>query len=253
MGATLPTTFTNAGNRVMDYFLVIDAGTGSGRVIVFDELGHQIALAQREWRHLNLTGVPGAIDFDVAGNWMIIKDLIRDALSRSGINPKHIKAATSTSMREGVVLYDENGKEIWACSNVDARAAKEVIYLIKQGFEKETYERTGQTFSISDVPRLLWVKRNLPQIHEKIHTLGMISDWVIYKLSGQFRVEPSNTSTSGFFETMQRSWSQDLLEKFDFPEIVYPQVIEPGTAIGNILKEVAEEVGVYRRGRGERI
>jgi autoinducer 2 (AI-2) kinase len=228
----------------MDYFLVIDAGTGSGRVIVFDELGHQVALSQREWRHLNLTGVPGAIDFDVAGNWMIIKDLIRDALSGSRINPKHIKAVTSTSMREGMVLYDEKGKEIWACSNVDARAEKEVMFLIKQGFEKETYERTGQTFSISDVPRLLWVKRNLPQIYEKIHTLGMISDWVIYKLSGQFRVEPSNVSTSGFFDTMGRSWSEGISKKFDFPEIVYPRVIEPGTVIGSISKEVAEEVGL---------
>ena len=242
--SALSPTFASARKRAMDYFLIIDAGTGSGRVVVFDELGHQIAFSQREWRHMNLTGVSGAIDFDVAGNWKIIKDLIRDALSKSGINPKQIKAITSTSMREGIILYDEQGKEIWACSNVDARAEKEVLFLIKQGFEKEIYERTGQTFSLSDVPRLLWVKRNLPQIYEKIYTIGMISDWVIYKLSGQFRVEPSNVSTSGFFDTGRRCWSEDMLERLDFSEIVYPQVVEPGTVIGNILKQVADEVGL---------
>jgi autoinducer 2 (AI-2) kinase len=230
-------------NKNKSYFIAIDAGTGSGRVVVFDELGHQIAFSQREWRHLNLTGVPGAIDFDVEVNWNIIKELIKEAISLSGISSKDIRAVTSTSMREGLVLYDRTGREIWACSNIDARAEEEVVFLKKQGFEEEIYQRTGQAFSISDVPRLLWVKNNLPHVYEKIHTIGMISDWVIYKLSGEFRVEPSNVSTSGFFDTMNRSWSEDLLNKVDLPKSVYPQVVEPGTSVGTIEKNVAEEVG----------
>lgn len=53
----------------MKYFLVIDAGTGSGRVVVFDEAGQQLAIAQEEWTHQNFSGVPGAIDFDMEANW----------------------------------------------------------------------------------------------------------------------------------------------------------------------------------------
>ncbi len=228
----------------MGYFLVIDAGTGSGRVVVFNEKGHQIGFAQKEWRHLNLTGVPGAIDFDVKENWKIIKSLIREAISTSRINSREIKAITSTSMREGLVLYDEAGNEIWACSNIDARAEAEVAFLKEQGLEKEIYERTGQTFSISDVPRLLWIKRNLPNIYSKIHSLGMISDWVIYKLSGEFRAEPSNVSTSGFFDTMGRQWSEDLIRKLGLPADILPPVIEPGTVVGTLLSELAQELGL---------
>ena len=135
-------------NKNKSYIIAIDAGTGSGRVVVFDELGHQIAFSQREWRHLNLTGVPGAIDFDVEGNWNIIKELIKEAISLSGISSKDVRAVTSTSMREGLVLYDRTGKEIWACSNIDARAEEEVVFLKKQGFEEEIYQRTGQAFSL---------------------------------------------------------------------------------------------------------
>ncbi len=228
----------------MKYFLVVDAGTGSGRVVVFDEVGHQMGFAQREWRHLNLTGVPGAIDFDVNKNWGIIKDLIAEAITQSNIKPEEIEAITSTSMREGLVLYDKEGREIWACSNIDARAREEVSLLKQQGLEQEIYERTGQTFSISDVPRLLWIKRNLPQIYEAINSLGMISDWVIYKLCGELHVEPSNVSTSGFFDTMRRKWSAELMETLGLPSHILPEVVEPGTVVGTLKKELAEELGI---------
>ena len=228
----------------MNHFLVIDAGTGSGRAVLFDERGHEISFAQREWRHLNLTGVPGAIDFDVKGNWEIIKELIKEAVHKSHVDPASIIGITSTSMREGLVLYDKNGEELWACSNVDARAQEEVVLLKEKGLEKEIYDITGQTFSISDVPRLLWIKRHLPDVYDRIHTLGMISDWVIYKLSGEFFVEPSNVSTSGFFHTMNRVWDAGLIDKLDLPKDIYPKVVEPGTKIGKIRKELAQELGL---------
>jgi len=226
----------------MDYFLVIDAGTGSGKAILFDEKGHQIEFSQQEWRHLNLTGIPGSIDFDVNNNWQIIKNLIRETIKKSNINPKNIRAITATSMREGIVFYDKQGIEIWACSNVDARAQEEVEILKKKGLEKEIYNLTGQTFSISDVPRLLWIKRNLPDIYKKIHTLGMISDWVIFKLSGNFLVEPSNISTSGFFHTFEKKWSSEIIRELGFPTSIYPEVVNPGTKVGKIRKDLAEEL-----------
>lgn len=100
----------------MKYFLVIDAGTGSGRVVVFDEAGQQLAIAQEEWTHQNFSGVPGAIDFDTEANWQIILKLIGEAVSRAGISASQVRAISTTSMREGIVLYNKDGQEIWACS-----------------------------------------------------------------------------------------------------------------------------------------
>ena len=48
----------------MKHYLVIDCGTGSGRTILFDEGGNEIAMSQREWKHMNYSNVAGAIDFD---------------------------------------------------------------------------------------------------------------------------------------------------------------------------------------------
>lgn len=230
----------------MNYFMVIDVGTGSGRTIIFDELGNQINMTQKEWQHLNVTGCPGAIDFDVEGNWRIIKDLMKENIRLSGINPNQIQAISSCSMREGIVLYDKKGKEIWACSNVDARAKSEVEYLIKRGLEDIIYQKTGQTFSLSDAPRLLWVKQNLPDIYKDIHSLGMISDWVNYKLSNRLAVEPSNASTSGLFHTFERKWSEEIFEVLELPANIYPKTLESGEVLGTIDNNISEEIGLNK-------
>ena len=63
-------------------------------------------------------------------------------------------------MREGFVLYDKHGQEIWACANVDGRASAEVSELkeIRLHLEEDLYRKSGQTFSLSALPRLLWIK-----------------------------------------------------------------------------------------------
>lgn len=227
----------------MKYFLVIDAGTGSGRVVVFDELGQQLAIAQEEWTHQNFSGVPGAIDFDTEANWEIILRLIGEALERAGISASQVKAISTTSMREGMVLYDKAGREIWACSNVDARSSEEAVWLRENVSEERFYQITGQTFSISDVPRLLWVKRHLPEVFAQIAGFGMISDWIVTKLTGELVTEPTNASTSGFFDVAKRSWSKEMLELVELSDEVIPRVQEPGTVVGPLKPEIIERFG----------
>ncbi len=60
-----------------------------------------------------------------ARNWQLIATCCREAIDRSGVGATGIAAVSATSMREGMVLYDRDGREIWACPNVDSRAAAE--------------------------------------------------------------------------------------------------------------------------------
>ena len=52
-------------------------------------------------------------------------------------------------MREGIVLYDKDGQEIWACANVDARSDDEVAQLVHMNpeLEKQIYRESGQTYA----------------------------------------------------------------------------------------------------------
>ena len=105
------------------YLLAIDAGTGSARAVLFTSDGAQVSVGQREWTHREPAGVPGGQDFDVDGGWAAIAACVRDALGAAGISGASVAGVSATSMREGMVLFDRAGREIFAVPNVDSRAA----------------------------------------------------------------------------------------------------------------------------------
>ena len=162
----------------MKYLLAIDAGTGSIRAVLFDVKGNQIEVAQQEWTHKEEKNVPNSMSFDYVNNWNKVCDCIQDVIKKSKINAVDILALSATSMREGIVLYDKNKKELWAVANVDARASKEVASLNEnfKDLEKDFYKESGQTFALGAIPRILWLKSNHKKIYEKVKHVSMISD-----------------------------------------------------------------------------
>ena len=223
------------------YLLAIDAGTGSIRAVLFDTLGRQISMSQREWKHLEEDGVADSMGFDYETNWALTKEVIKECVSC--VNPEDILALSATSMREGILLYDKNGNELWGVANVDARASKEVKYL-KEKFgtlEEEFYALSGQTFALGALPRLLWLKNNHPKIYEKTAYISMISDWVLAKLSGIIATDPSNGGTTGIFSLKKRDWQKDMAEKVGLKSEIFPPILEPGTVMGRVIEDVAKE------------
>ena len=156
------------------YLMALDAGTGSIRAVIFDLEGNQIAVGQAEWRHLAVPDVPGSMEFDLNKNWQLACECMRQALHNAGIAPEYIAAVSACSMREGIVLYNNEGTPIWACANVDARAAREVSELKElhnNTFENEVYRATGQTLALSAIPRLLWLAHHRSDIYRQASTI----------------------------------------------------------------------------------
>lgn len=228
------------------YTLAIDAGTGSGRCVIFDEQGTQLAVSQQEWTHNTDPRFPGSMEFDVEHNWRILSECIHGALNASGISAREIAGISATSMREGIVLYNNAGKELWACANVDSRATQEVIELtqLEAGLEEKIYRLSGQTFSLGAIPRLLWVKKHFPELYEATQTVNMLSDWVLYKLSGELVADPSNGCTTGLFDLNARRWKPEIAAWCGLRDDIYPPVYEAGTVIGKVHRAAAEATGL---------
>jgi len=187
-----------------DLLLAIDAGTGSCRAVLFDLDGSQVAIGQREYSHPELPGHPGSQVFDTATNWELICACVREALD--GVDPGAVRAVSATSMREGMVLYDARGHEIWACPNVDSRAGDEATELVQSGAAQEIYDHAGDWVAITAPARFLWIARNEPDVFASVAHVGMLGDWILTRLSGAFVTDPSLGSSSGMFELADRDW-----------------------------------------------
>jgi len=230
----------------MKYLMAIDAGTGSIRTVIFDTLGNQISVAQKEWTHLEEEGVANSMSFDFATNWLLVCECIRESLKSANLSGEDILALSATSMREGIVLYDKDGCELWAVANVDARADKEVRYL-KENFndiEEEFYKESGQTFALGAIPRILWLKNNRPEIYERVAKISMIGDWILARLCGVIATDPSNGGTTGIFSLKNRDWASEMAKKVGLKDDIFPKTLEVGTLMGSVTAKASKESGL---------
>jgi autoinducer 2 (AI-2) kinase len=230
----------------MKYLMAIDAGTGSIRSIIFDTKGNQIAIGQREWTHLAEDGVPNSMSFDFTTNWQLVIECIKESIQKADINTDDILGISATSMREGIVLYDKDGNELWGVANVDARADKEVQYLNNTypNMESEFYQESGQTFALGALPRIMWLKNNRPETYAKVANISMIGDWVLAKLSGVIATDPSNGGTTGIFSLKKRVWSEHMATEVGIKDDIFCPVYEVGTPIGNVTQNASNETGL---------
>jgi len=231
----------------MSKIMTIDAGTGSVRAIIFDELGNQLGVGQEEWHHIEEEDIPNSMSFDFQTNWGLVCRCIKKAMMSANIEDEsEIKAVTASSMREGIIVYDKFGNELWGVANVDARAYKEVREL-KEKFpeiEEKFYRESGQTFALGALPRLLWLRNNDPELYERVDKISMISDWILAKLSGVIATEPSNAGTTGIFSLSDRDWAKHQAKEVGLKDDIFPPVYEPSEIIGKVTTRASGQSGL---------
>ena len=227
--------------------MAVDAGTGSVRAVLFSLDGEQLGCVQQEWTHAEDPRFPGSMDFDWTHNWALASSCIRGVIEQTGVNPKDIAAVSTTCMREGIVLYDKDGNEIWACANVDARSDDEVGQLVRMDpeLEKKIYHRSGQTYALGALPRIFWVKNKMPEVYDKVALCTMFNDWLIYKMTGVFSSEPSNACTTGIYDLKARDWADEIAAGIGLKTGIFPKTYECGTVVAKVSEKGAADTGLF--------
>jgi autoinducer 2 (AI-2) kinase len=223
-------------------FLAIDAGTGSARALAFDEAGRLVTQAAREWAHAAVPGHPGGTVFDTRRGWALIAEAIGEVVA--ALDGRPVAAVAASSMREGFVLYDGSGAELWACPNTDGRARTEAGELVAEGIADEIYRVGGDWVSITAPARLRWIARHEPEVLARARHLGMLSDWVTTRLTGEFVTEPTCGSSSALFDLRTRTWSADLAGLVGIDPAILPPVVPCGTVVGRVTPEASIATGL---------
>jgi autoinducer 2 (AI-2) kinase len=222
--------------------VVVDAGTGSARALAFDLTGTVVARASREWTHPAVPGHPGGTAFDTAGGWTAIATVLAEVVRALGARP--VLAVSASSMREGFVLYDAEGEEIWACPNTDGRARSQAERLVADGTADRIYATGGDWVSITAPARIRWLAEERPELLAAARHLGMLSDWVTYRLTGEFTTDPTCGSSSALFDVSRRCWSEELAELVGIDPRILPPVLECGTIAGSVTSEASAATGL---------
>lgn len=111
----------------------------------------------------------------------------------------------------------------------------------------EIFERTGiQFMELNSLYQLYATRRQAPWVLEAARHLLFMPDLFNYFLTGTMRAERTIASTSQFYDPVEKQFAADLLEKLGIPGGLPAELVEPGTRLGALLRQVADECGLDR-------
>jgi len=109
----------------------------------------------------------------------------------------------------------------------------------------EIFEKTGiQFMQINTLFQLFSMAESRHPHLQAADTLLMIPDLFHYWLTGKQTGEYTIATTSQMFDSRRHAWCTDLLDRLGIPPAILPEIVQPGSVLGQLLPEVADETGL---------
>lgn len=229
----------------MKYILSIDQGTTSCRAILFDKEVNIKSISQREFtQHFPKSGW---VEHDADEIWATQLSVIQQAISQVRVLSKEIAALGITNQRETVVIWDKNtGRPVYnAIVWQDRRTADYCKNLVNEGKSKFIKEKTGLVIdAYFSATKIKWILDNVDGARsqaEKGNLLfGTMDTWLIWNLTGGkvHATDFSNASRTMIFNIVTKKWDDELLELFNIPKSLLPEVRESSGDFGTVSEDL---------------
>lgn len=228
-----------------DYILSIDQGTTSSRAILFNREGSIVAVSQKEFEQIYPK--PGWVEHDPLEIWSSQVSVVTEAIAKAGLNSIDIHAIGITNQRETTIVWDkETGLPLYNAIVWQDRRTSDYCDSIRKEHGDMIRQKTGLIIdSYFSATKVRWILENVPGARLKAMQgkllFGTVDSWLIWKLSGGTThvTDVSNASRTMLFDINTLKWDQTLLELFDIPMNMLPEVKSSsevfGHTAGNIL------------------
>ncbi len=221
--------------------LAFDFGASSGRAIIGCFDGDKITLEEVHRFSNDPVSVGGTVYWDVLRLFYEIKQGIIKAKIAGGFDSIGID-----TWGVDFGLIDSEGKLMENPVHYrDARTVGLVDEAFKTMPKEKLYGITGiQFMELNTLFQLISLKKYRPWMLERADKMLFMPDLFGYMLTGKMCAEYSIASTSQLIDLDKRTWSKEILDGFGIKESVFAPLVQPGTVLGELSKEVCEECGV---------
>lgn len=223
-------------------FLAVDLGAESGRTVL-GRLSGGLIRTQELTRFANgPVRLLGHQHWNIYGLFEEIKKGMKAALVEAGRPPESLAVDTwgvdfGLLTREGMILGLPYAYR-------DERTNRAMEDFFKRMSREDVYLRTGiQFMSFNSLFQLFVTARDKPALLDHAETLLFMPDLFTFLLTGVRVSEFTIASTSQILDPRSRTWDEKILSSLGLPASLMPDVLAPGTLIGNTLPSVSEETG----------
>ena len=223
------------------FFLGLDVGTTRCKAALFDEDGHLIAGASREYGYTSPQ--PGWAEQDPEEVWGLVQEAIREALQKTDRKPQ---ALSVSAQGEAVIFLDGQGKPLRrAILGMDMRAKEEAQELKERFGAERLLAMSGvPVHPLTSAAKILWVKKHEPEVFRQSAKMLCYEDFILWKLGGIPAIDFSMACKTLLFDMHRREWSRELLEYLELDASRLATCFPSGTVVGTVRKEVAAELGL---------
>ncbi|MBO9572494.1 MAG: glycerol kinase GlpK [Chitinophagaceae bacterium] len=226
------------------YILSLDQGTTSSRAIIFDHAGNVFSMAQKEFEQIYPQ--PGWVEHDPGQIWSTQLGVAAEAVSKAGLTANNIAAIGITNQRETTIVWDkQTGVPVYNAIVWQDRRTAAYCDQLKQTAGKTIQEKTGLIVdAYFSATKLRWILDNVEGAKQKAKEgqliFGTVDTWLVWKLTdGKVHAtDITNASRTMLFNIHTCKWDEELLNLFDIPASMLPEVRSSSEVFGNTAGKI---------------
>lgn len=230
----------------MKHYLGVDIGTFESKGVIVNGAGEIVASAARA--HQMLVPQPGWAEHDAEQDWWGDFDFItKKMLAESKVTPSSIAAIGTSGIGPCMLPVDKDGAPLMkgVLYGVDTRAAREIDELTAEIGAEVILDRCGNALTSQSVgPKILWLKRNHPELFARTHKILNSTSLLVHRLTGNYTIDHySACGSSPFYMADRLCWSDELAPSHFSMELM-PDLLWTTDVAGHVTAKAAAETGL---------
>lgn len=232
------------------YILALDEGTTSARAILFDLNFNAVAVAQHQITQIYPK--PGWVEQNPLEIYSAQVSAMTECVAKSGVSPKEIACIGITNQRETTIIWDKiTGKPIYNAIVWQCRRTADICKKIEsQGYADYILDATGLKMdAYFSASKIKWVLDEVDGAREKAVKgellFGTVDSFLVWKLTeGKVHItDRTNASRTMLYNIKTDLWDDKLLEIFNIPKSMLPQ-IKSSSEVYCTINLLGEEIPV---------
>ncbi len=226
------------------YFLGIDLGTSSVKILAINDHDVIVGDTTRDY--------PVHYPFDKWAEqnpedwWKQTVEAIRDLIYKYQIPSDQVAAIGFSGQMHGLVALGEDNKVLLpAILWCDQRTEKECEDITRAFGKDQLRDLTGnKALTGFTAPKVLWVKKNHPELFKRIRHILLPKDYIRFMLTGNYATDVSDASGTLMFDVKNKVWSKPLCDFLGMESTQLPEVYESYEITGRVSDEVKVLLGL---------
>lgn len=221
-----------------------DIGTQGTKTTVFTTGGRAIASSFQSSKIRQPSA--GALEEDPEVQLASVCSTIKKCLT--GLDPCDVRGLAIAGQMAGIIGIGADGHAVTPYDSwLDTRCAPQMKIMQRKAGE-EIIEKTGGPASFNHGPKVLWWKKNHPDIYRRIRSFVQPGGYVAMRLcglgAGEAFLDATYLHFSGFADNRRSAWDGNLCRAFGVDEKKLPRIVSPHTVVGNVTSPMARKCGL---------